>query len=80
MLMLTMPFYVYEFGDDFMYSMYQRMIVFFYEHYTHLKVLLCNLKGCSVKLNSETFCHICCSLILNSTSPLQMIKFVCNFC
>ena len=36
---LVLPSWVYEYGDEFLYSMYQRMIVFFYEHYTNLKVI-----------------------------------------
>jgi lysophosphatidiate acyltransferase len=35
---LAFPAWVYQAGDDFLYSMYQRMVVFFFEHCTRLKV------------------------------------------
>ena len=35
---IAFPAWVYQAGDDFLYSMYQRMVVFFFEHCTRLKV------------------------------------------
>ena len=35
-----MPQSKYQDGDDFLYSMYQRMVVFFFEHCTGQKVLV----------------------------------------
>lgn len=37
---LFMPHWKYQDGDDFLYSMYQRMVIFFFEHCTGQKVQL----------------------------------------
>lgn len=39
---LFLPQWKYQGGDDFLYSMYQRMVVFFFEHCTGQKVMLCD--------------------------------------
>ena len=43
-LTFALPSSIYEFGDECLYSMYQRMVVFFYEHYTNLKVSYLSFK------------------------------------
>jgi len=37
-LSILLPQWIYQMGDDFLYSMYQRMVVFFFEHCTCQKV------------------------------------------
>ena len=35
---IVLPQHVYQIGDDFLYGLYQRMVVFFFEHCTGQKV------------------------------------------
>lgn len=37
-LSLFMPEWIYQVGDDFLYSLYQKMVVFVFEHCTGVKV------------------------------------------
>ena len=38
LLTAILPSKVYHYGDDIYYSLYQRLILFFFEHYTGLRV------------------------------------------
>lgn len=37
---MILPQWIYQIGDDFLYSMYQRMVVFFFEHLTRVQVFI----------------------------------------
>ena len=43
---LVLPNWIYQAGDDFLYSLYQRMVVFYFEHCTRLKVSFQSWKCC----------------------------------
>jgi hypothetical protein len=50
---LFLPQWKYQDGDDFLYSMYQRMVIFFFEHCTGQKVYLILFFLTTVKLNTN---------------------------
>ena len=61
-----LPSWVYQAGDDFLYSMYQRMVLFFFEHCTALKVCSDMVICCRI------FVNIC--FRLRFTSVVMLIK------
>jgi len=82
---LLLPEWVYQYGDDHLYNLYQSMVVFFFEHATRLKVyvagdveVLRNRKEKVLYLSNHqsTVDWVCCNLLAIRQGSLGHLRYV----